>query len=171
MIQSGGWCVGAVFFSAHAMEVVKGKVTLERLEDYDQCQSLDSGGTYCHDALRRWVEKNPKDSFQAGKLARLKMAHHKAVPFFTKAFSINNGNCKDEDVKMAVLSALALPASGNEALIEQAKVIALDKCSKELTSVIVTEAKSSDYVLKNSCRDLIAKGLLHGVAAKRCSKM
>lgn len=154
-----------------AMEIDKGKVTLEKIEDYNQCQTLDYGGSFCHDALVRWVEKNPSDAFKAGKMTRLKMNHYNAVPFFSKAMEGTTGDCKDADVKMAVLSALALPSTGNETLITQAKTIALDKCGKELAQAVAEEAKASDYILKNSCKELVAKKLLTGVAAKRCQKM
>lgn len=159
------------FTSVYAMEVDKGKVTLEKLEDYNQCQSFDQGGSFCHEALLRWVDKHPGDAFKAGKMTRLKMNHHAAIPFFAKAWQQNKGNCNDEDVKLAVVSALSLPATGNEEIIAQAKQIALDKCTKELGETVASEAKASDYILKNSCRELIAKKLLSGISAKRCTKM
>lgn len=161
----------SIGFFVQAMEVDKGKVTLEKIEDYDQCQSLDYGGGFCHDALLRWVEKHPTDAFKAGKMTRLKMNHQNAIPFFAMAFEAGKGDCKDADVKMAVMAALAVPASGAEKMIGQAKMIGLEKCQKELAPDIAGEAKANDYVLKNTCKELIAKKLLTGVAVKRCSKM
>lgn len=159
------------FDSASAIQVLNGRITLERLEDYKECQSIDSNGQNCYEALLKWVEKNPQDSFRAGKLIRRSMSNHVAISFFSKAFESKKGNCKDEDVRKAVISALSLPSVGNESLIQQAKNIALETCSEELTAAVVLEAKSSDYVLKNSCRELLSKKVLSGIAAQRCLKM
>ncbi len=160
----------AIQFTANAMKVVDGKVILEKIKDYDFCQGKDYSGDYCHQALLEWVEKNPKDAFQAGKMTRLKMSHWTAIPFFEKAWAQGLGDCKDEDVKLSVMSALGLPANQKE-IIGAAVDISLNKCEKEFKDEVVTLAKSNDYVLKNTCKTLLDKKALTGVAAKRCLKI
>ncbi len=150
-----------------ALQFDKGQVTLDKLDDYNLCQTRDNDGSFCHDALLRWIDKHPADAFKAGKMTRLKMNAPNAVPFFATAWEKGKGDCKDEDVKLAVLGALALPAD-NTVVIAQAKKIGLEKCSAELGATIVDAAKSNDYTLQNICKDLIAKKLLTGVSAKRC---
>src|SRR3989338_7957737 len=91
---------------SHALRFDKGQVILDELDDYDSCQNKDYTGEWCHDALRRWVKAHPKDAFKAGKMTRLKMNHWAAIPFFAQAFDGKAGDCKDEDVSLAVVSAL-----------------------------------------------------------------
>ena len=153
--------------SAQALQFDKGQVTLDKIEDYNVCQTRDYDGSFCHDALLRWVDKHPADAFKAGKMTRLKMNAPNAIPFFAIAWEKGKGDCKDQDLKLAVLGALALPAD-NTVVIDQAKKIGLEKCSAELSAAIVDEAKANDYTLQNTCKDLIAKKLLTGVSAKRC---
>ena len=129
-----------IFFSAiqfinvtyvNAMKVKEGKIILEKINDYEFCQSKDYTGDFCHQALLEWVEKNPKDAFRAGKMTRLKMNHWVAMPFFAKAWEQGIGDCKDEDVKLSVLSALSLP-SNQQDVIKSAVEISLNKCSNEM---------------------------------------
>lgn len=154
----------------NAMKVKEGKIILEKINDYEFCQSKDYSGDFCHQALLEWVEKNPKDAFQAGKMTRLKMNPWAAVPFFAKAWEQGAGDCKDEDVKLSVLSGLGLP-SNQQDVIKAAVEISLNKCRNELQSEVVNLAKSNDYVLKNTCKTLIERKMLTGVSAKRCTKI
>lgn len=159
----------SVPFSANAMQVINGKIVLEKISDYDFCQS-NHNSDYCHQALLDWVEKNPKDSFVAGKMTQVRMSPYMAIPFFAKAWEQKLGDCKDADVKRAVLSALGLQTERNS-MIAAAVEIGLNKCEKEFLTEVVTLAKTNDYALKNTCKLLLKKGALEGVAAKRCNKI
>jgi hypothetical protein len=166
-------CIVSLLFipTVYALKADKGQVILEQLVDYNRCQSMDYSGAFCYEALMRWVDEHPDDAFEAGKMTRQKMNHWNAIPFFTKAWASNKGNCKDPDVKMAVISALALPPDDQNKVIPQAQSIGFEKCSSELATVIAKEAKENENVLKNSCKQLMAKNLLSGVAAKKCNKL
>ncbi len=155
--------------SAHALRLKDGQVILDKLDDYPTCQNHDYSGDFCHDALVRWVETHPTDAFQAGKMTRKIMNAWVAVPFFTKAFSSGKTNCKDEDVKLAVVSALDLPADSNADVLKQAKKIGIEQCYSEFKSSILDSSTLTSYTFKNICKDLIAKGDLTGLKAKKCS--
>src|SRR4051794_35350351 len=106
---------------ALALKVDKGQVILDELEDYELCQRHDYDGDWCHDALKRWVKEHPADAFKAGKMTRLKMTHWAALHFFKQAFDQKKGDCKDEDVRLAVVSGLNLPGDSNKEVVESAR--------------------------------------------------
>lgn len=155
--------------SAQALRLVEGQVILDKIEDYPTCQNHDYSGDFCHDALVRWVEKHPGDAFQAGKMTRKIMNAWAAIPFFSKAFEKAKTECGDEDVKLAVVSALDLPADSNKNVVQEAKKIGLDKCYKEFKTAIVDAASLGSYMFKNICKELLAKGDITGLKAKKCS--
>src|ERR1700735_5359469 len=100
--------------STMALQVVHGQVILNTLDDYNSCQGYDDTGNMCQDALKRWVRAHPADAFKAGKMTRRIMNSWVAVPFFAQAFDDKVGDCKDEDVKLSIVSAFGLPAdNGN----------------------------------------------------------
>jgi hypothetical protein len=155
--------------SAFALRAKDGQVILDELNDYDMCQSRDYSGEWCQDALVRWVQMNPNDAFKAGKMTRRKMNAWGAIPFFAQAFDMKKGDCKDEDVKLAVMSALDLPASYDK-VIKQAKTIGLEICINEFKDQIAKEASPGGYMFKNSCKELMAKGALQGLKKKKCEE-
>ena len=156
--------------SAHALKVEKQRVILESLDDYELCQSRDYTGGWCHEAMGEWVKAHPADAFKAGKLTRLKMNHWAAIPFFHQAFAAKQGNCKDEDLKLAVVSALDLPNTPPNPVVAQAKHIGFERCFPELAEAIVAAAPLGSYAFTNVCQDLIAKGALSGLKKKKCEK-
>ncbi len=153
---------------AHGLRVVDEQVILDKIEDYKLCQKKDYSGDFCHDALERWVEKNPADSFKAGKLTRQSMNHWVAVPFFAKAFGVQQGDCKDQDVSLAVVSALGLPATSNKEVVEQAKDIVFNRCYNEVKDAVLKEMGASGYMFENSCKSFVEKKALTGLKAAKC---
>lgn len=162
--------VSGFALSAQALRATKGQVILDKLEEYDRCQTMDYAGDFCHDALVRWVDSHPADAFKAGKMTRLKMNAHNALPFFAKALDRKELACADEDVKMAVISGLGLPTDAKES-IKTAKKIGLEVCAKEMQDEITSATRRDEGMMKNVCKDLVAKNLLKGVAAKRCQAL
>lgn len=156
--------------SAFALRTKEGQVILDELKDYDMCQSKDYTGEWCHDALVRWVKMHPNDAFQAGKMTRRRMNAWGAIPFFAQAFDQKKGDCKDQDVKLAVMSALNLPTSSHKDVIDQAKAIGLNTCINEFKDSIAKEASPGGYMFKNSCKELMAKGALQGLKKKKCEE-
>jgi len=156
-------------FSAFALKEVDKQIILEKIEDYEICQSRDYSGDFCHEALVRWTEKHPMDNFKAGKMTRKIMNAWVAIPFFAKAFDNKKGDCKDEDVKLAVASAINLPTSSNKEVVDQAKKIGFELCYKENEASILKVAQIDSYAFTNVCKELVAKGALTGLKAKKCN--
>jgi hypothetical protein len=145
--------VSAIPASALVLDRDKGKVHLEKIDEYGRCQSMDYGGDFCNAALEEWVAKHPADAFKAGKLTRLHMNAWGAIPFFAKAFAAKKGDCKDEDVWLAIESAAGLPDSYKD-VIGQMKMIAFKKCFKELKEKLVKANSEGGYHKDNLCEDL-----------------
>ena len=160
-----------VSLTAQALRVVEQQVILDKLDDYNMCQGRDYSGEFCHDALVRWVEKHPADAFTAGKMTRLKMNAWAAIPFFAQAFNDGKGNCKDTDVKLAVVSGLNLPITNNKAVVDDAKKIGFEKCFSEIKEAIIEAATVDSYAFKNTCKELIEQKSLTGAKAKKCSEL
>ena len=152
---------------ASALVVKNEQVILEKLDDYEMCQTRDYNGQFCHDALVRWVSGHPGDAFKAGKMTRLHMNHWVAIPFFDQAFEQKSGNCKDEDVKLAVLSALG--QSPKSDVVTKAKRIAFQFCFNELKDAIL-DGIGDTNTFKNVCKELAAKKLISGLKLNRCSE-
>lgn len=155
---------------AAALKVSKEEVILDELNDYELCQNRDRSGELCNDALRRWVKGHPADAFKAGKLTRLRMNHWAALPYFAEAFSHKQGNCKDEDVVLAVIAGLGLPPSQKEPL-DQASHIAFDLCFNELKPKLIENASPSSTIFVNICHKLDEKKLLSGLKQKKCQEL
>lgn len=156
---------------AQALRFKEGKVILDELADYELCQKRDYTGDWCHNALKRWVKSNVGDAFKAGKMTRKAMNHWVAVPFFHQAFEAKQGDCKDSDVKLAVLSALDLPKSQNEDVIAQARKIGIETCFADMKNDLVAKAAVGSSLFENVCKDLDAKGLLQGLKKKKCAEL
>jgi hypothetical protein len=154
--------------SAQALRVKDEQVILDKLDDYNFCQTKDYSGDWCYDAIKRWVVDHPADSFEAGKLVRKTMNHWAAMPFFATTVDSKSGHCTDKDVHLAVMSALDLPADNYKDVVRQAKDIGLEKCFKEMKAEIVKEAAAEGYLFTNTCHELVAKKLLSGAKATNC---
>lgn len=150
--------------TAYSLEFDKGKVTLDEIGDYEQCDDWDSG--LCQDALHRWVEQHPADAFKAGKMSSKKMNAWLAVPFFSKAFDQKAGDCTDDSVKRSVASAVGLPQD-KRGIIAQAKKIGFELCFADMKDSLI-EATSEVDGRKNVCAELIAKGALSDLRLARC---
>lgn len=149
------------------MQVEKSKVILESLDDYSRCHEKDISGSWCHKALTKWVQKHPKDAFRAGKLTRLFMNHWLAVPFFETAMAFEDFQCKDSDLRLAVLGGLNLPKTGNEKIIETSTKMAFEKCPKELIGPVTEAAQPDTKTFANVCQKLD----LTGIKKSRCENL
>lgn len=140
------------------MQIKKSKVVLETLDDYSRCHEKNISGSWCHKALTKWVKSHPEDAFKAGKLTRLYMNHWLAVPFFEKSMSLQDFNCKDKDLKLAVIGGLNLPMTGNEKIIQTAEKIGLEKCLKEMKDSLYEAAAPDTNLFANICKKLELTG-------------
>lgn len=157
----------AIPLAAHSMQIEKKKVILESLDDYTRCHEKGISGSWCHKALTKWVQDHEKDSFKAGKLTRLYMNHWLAVPFFERAQKFEDFNCKDSDLKLAVLGGLNLPMTGNEKVIQSSSQLAFVKCAKELKAPVAEAAQPDTNIFANICQKLD----LSGIKKSRCESL
>lgn len=149
------------------MQVKSNKVILDSLDDYTRCHEKHISGSWCHKALKKWVQDHPKDSFRAGKLTRLYMNHWLALPFFVRAKSQNDFNCKDSDLKFAVIGGLNLSKTGNEDIIKEASEIAFEKCPKDIKDAVIEAARPDTKIFANICQKLD----LTGIKKSRCESL
>ena len=156
---------------ANALRVVDSQTILDKLEDYNMCQGRYDSGVSCNDALVRWVEKHPADAFAAGKMTRKSMNAWGAIPFFIQAFNNGKGDCKDKDVKLAVVSAVNLPIDSNKDIVLAAKKIGFEKCAVDLKEALIESAHLDSYSFKNICKELLVAGSIKGLKAKTCAAL
>lgn len=164
-------CLLLASLAAEALRVKDEQVILDSLSDYELCQKKDYSGDWCHQALLRWVESNPGDAFVAGKMTVSQMNAWGAVPFFKKAFGLNQGVCGDPDLKTALLAALNLPASRHQQIVESAKVLTFNHCFEEMKSGLLEQASLESPMFKNVCSEMNKKGHLSGLKKKKCEEL
>jgi hypothetical protein len=96
--------------SAYEVDQKQNRIVLTSVDDFTQCQNDLSYSDACLDALKRYIKAHPADGFAAGKLVRARFNHWVALQFFVPALTKPKPQqCDDEDLRLAVLSGLALP--------------------------------------------------------------
>ncbi len=168
-----GFCMGTQTSWA-LKNASDGKFVLEKFDDFQECQAKDYDGSHCMAALNVWIRQHPGDAFKAGKKVRLTMNHWAAMPFFAKAMKTEKNFCKDEDLSLSVISALALPSGSHGAMsdaLEFAKIVAFGKCLDELKEVVLKQIRSEpgSYFIANTCDSLKSKNALNESDLKICN--
>jgi hypothetical protein len=122
----------------------------------------------------RFVDNSNQDralALKVAKVARKSMNAYGAVPFFKRALGPKDtAACKDEDLKLAVVAGLGLPADNANAT--ESKAI-MATCWTDLKEPVMTAFEGDSkggYVKQNTCDFLMAKKLLSGLNAKQCTK-
>ncbi len=87
-------------------------------------------------------------AMQVTKLTRLHMIHWNSIPFFGKAMDQNLLKCNDEDLKLAVISGLDLPKSGNEEVVSTSEKL-FEKYQDDLKEPVKTAATLDSNAFKN----------------------
>jgi len=150
---------------------VRGEVGLKA---YQACFANEYWIEECLEHAFKFIEgdaANTDLAFKMGKLVRLNAKHWAALRYFKKALAAKDTKkmCADEDIKLAVLSGLALPDSYDALPI--AKEVAQGACWENLKKPIV-EAFVADsengYVRTNACAFLKTKKALTAEQAKGC---
>jgi hypothetical protein len=156
--------------TAFAFEVKDHQITFHKLDDYSECMNEMYSDQQCYKELQKWVLNNPQDDFKAGKIVRVSAASQQAVPFFLDAFKAGRADCKDADVKLAVISGLSLPKSDTE-IIESALQIGFKYCSSEMKEDLLKEAQLGTYFFNNTCLKFIELKMIKGLKEKKCKKL
>ena len=157
----------SIFFTLSASAGVIFIGGFQKLTDYDLCQDNSSTGKTCDFLMKEWVDEHPADAWKAAKMTRKKMNARVALPYFDKAKDSKDFDCKDEDLKLAVISALNVPYEGNEVTVNAAKDIGLAKCKKELGDAITSEASMDSFSFANACDKMD----LQGLKKKKCETL
>ncbi|NJK62624.1 MAG: hypothetical protein HC921_08035 [Synechococcaceae cyanobacterium SM2_3_1] len=136
------------------------------LQAHEQClQESFYDTSYCRESLTTLVQGDPQNldlAFAAGKLVRLHANHWVAIPYFRQALATPSDSrpCGDEDIALALVSGLSLPASSTE-IIDDSLAIAGGSCWETLKSVLLTELQADNpYFRENTCPLLQSKQAL-----------
>lgn len=146
----------AATVAAYEVDKNQNRVVLSSLEDFTRCQDELSYSDACLDGLKRYVKAHPAEGFAAGKLARARFNHWVALQFFAPALAKPTPEqCGDDDLRLAVLSGLALPDDDpNEAL---ALKVAQGACAAKLEPHIRNGLGDSNAMYKKNVSALLAK--------------
>jgi hypothetical protein len=132
---------------------------------FKECFAQSYRGARCLKAAQEFVatgENNPDSAFAIAKIVRLGQNSHVAIPFFQKGVDgrkAGDAACADEDLKISVLSALALPTDYDNAKV--GRTVAAGVCFDNLRPAIEGELKgSSGAYAENACSVLKAKNAL-----------
>ena len=150
---------------------VRGEVGLDA---YKRCFANNYWIDECLDHAYKFITAdagNTKLAFAMAKLVRLNAKHWAALRYFKVALAGKDAKtmCGDKDIKLAVLSGLALPDSYDALPI--AKEIAGGACWTSLKKPIVAafdEDSENGYVRQNACGLLKAKKALTAEQARTC---
>ena len=157
--------------SSWSLTFDKGKATLDKIEDYSECQSMSYKGEICQKALTDWVQKNPQDTFKAAKMTRAHMNAWVALSLFEQAFAINQGSCSDNDLKLSLLSALNLPMESYKNVVASAQKLGLETCFEQIKKDLAEKATVDTYLFKNTCKILSEKKVISGLKQKKCATL
>lgn len=157
------------------------------LTGFAKCFNEDSGYWWrsnasfevCRDHLVKFVDNdvmNPELTLKAAKLFRREVSPHSAAAkFFQKAITAHGKNagavCKDEDMKLVVVSGFNAPES-----YEQNKIlhdIVVNTCWNEFKSVVIEENKKASETSsekRNTCAMLKAKSALSADQTRACER-
>lgn len=146
---------------AEAYEVDKEhqRISVTSVADFEHCQNDYSYADLCFDALKRYVDKHPKEQFGVGKVVRARFNHWVALQFFVPALkAATPAQCEDEDLALAVVSGMALPEDDpNLALARKALE---SSCREPLLRAVRSGLKDgSTLYLKNACKALGSAGV------------
>lgn len=143
------------------------RLRFRAVADFGRCiEGYQAPPEECLQVLEVFVKGHPAQAFAAGKAVRAKLAHAAAVPFFATALarmtneSPDRALCADEDVAMALVSGLDLPARNGTTA--QALAIFLHKCwpeTKAAVSKVLSESGTGGYLAQNLCPRLAERGV------------
>lgn len=131
---------------------------------FKECFAKSYRGTQCVKAAQEFVNTgdSPDAAFAVAKIVRGGQNHHVAIPFFEKGLEgrqAGAAECGDEDLKLSVVSALALPPDYDNAKV--GRKVASGVCFDKLKPAIESEFKDgSSYYTDNACSVLKAKNAL-----------
>lgn len=133
----------------------KNEPVFKTLADFDKCAANNRYDTgVCLEPLQRYAKAHPKELFAIGKRARLNFTHWAALQFFEPALgkSPAAAQCADEDVGLAIISGLSMPADAAPNAI--ARRLLNGACFSAVRAVVekeITSAKGEGYLSQHAC--------------------
>ena len=146
------------------------------MKAFGVCFQESYGADQCLQDLTSFVRNDADNldlAYRAGKLARLNLKHWAAAPFFASALIKPGGErrCDDEDVKLAVISGLSLPATGYERFFGASVKLASQLCWQELKAPLADQiASNGEYFRDNTCGVFKTNKAIEGEVANVCRK-
>ncbi len=143
--------------------VAQDRLVFKSLADLDKCAAdnrYDTG--YCLEPLQKYAKTHPKELFAIGKRARLQFKHWAALQFFEPALGADSAaaKCADEDVSLAIVSGLSMPAE--DAPNGIARRLLSGKCFPSVRAAVEKEIVSSNgegYLPQHACPIFASKGI------------
>jgi hypothetical protein len=153
----------SMFIGLSMPAVSQDRLVFKSLADLDKCAAENSYDTgYCLAPLQKYAKAHPKELFAIGKRARLQFKHWVALQFFEPALgaSPTAAKCADEDVSLAIVSGLSMPAEDDPNKI--ARRLFGGKCFTAVRSAVEKEiisANGEGYVPQHACPIFAKKGV------------
>ena len=143
--------------------VAQDRMVFKSLADLDKCAANNSYDTgYCLEPLQKYAKTHPKELFAIGKRARLQFKHWAALQFFEPALGVSPtaANCADEDVRLAIVSGLSMPAE--DAPNGIARRLLSGKCFPSVRAAVekeIVSANGEGYLPQHACPIFAKKGV------------
>lgn len=141
----------------------KDEVVFKTLADLNKCAANNSYDTgYCLEPLQKYAKAHPKELFAIGKRARLQFKHWAALQFFEPALGMSPAaaQCADEDVALAIVSGLSMPADAAPNAI--ARRLLNGACFGAVRPAVekeITSANGAGYLPQHACPIFANKGV------------
>lgn len=148
-------------FSGSAL--AKDEIVFKTLADFDKCAAnsrYDTG--VCLEPLQKYAKAHPKELFVIGKRARLQFTHWAALQFFEPALGTSPAaaQCADEDMGLAIVSGLSMPADAAPNAI--ARRLLSGTCFSAVRGAVekeITSANGEGYLPQHACPIFANKGV------------
>jgi hypothetical protein len=143
--------------------IAQDQIVFKSLADLDKCVANNRYDTgVCLEALQKYAKTHPKELFVVGKRARLKFRHWVALQFFEPALGTSPAaaKCADEDVSLAIVSGLSMPADAAPNAI--ARRLLSGKCFASVRPMVEKEIASANgegYIPQHACLIFAKKGI------------
>jgi hypothetical protein len=153
----------STFMGLSTPVAAQNQLIFKSLADLDKCAANNSYDTgYCLESLQKYAKTHPAELFAIGKRARLQFQHWVALQFFEPALgnAPAAAKCADEDVSLAIVSGLSMPASNPPNVI--ARRLLSGKCFGAVRPVVEKEiisANGAGYLPEHACPIFAKKGV------------
>jgi hypothetical protein len=143
--------------------LAKDELVFKTLADLDKCAANNRYDTgVCLEPLQKYAKAHPKELFAIGKRARLQFTHWAALQFFEPALGMSPtpAQCADEDVGLAVVSGLSMPADAAPNAI--ARRLLNGACFSAVRGAVekeITSANGEGYLPQHACPIFANKGV------------